>query len=274
MERLGLIAGPGELPGIIAARASELGNTVVVIRAIQGSIPNPPPTSTVYDIFVGEWDRIVKAFKDEGVTRAYMAGKFSREQLYGGGAFDARFQSLVASLRERNDDSLVQRFIEDLEDEGITVGTQLEYLDHLCFGPGVLTRQEPTPSQWRDIARGYELAKGIAGLDAGQTAVVKEGGVLALEAIDGTDRTIRRGCELGHGGAVVVKVAKPNQDLRFDVPTVGRETLASMAQTGGAVLAIESDITLVVEGRHFVALAEELGIAVVSYAPGLEARNP
>lgn len=269
-ERVGLIAGAGELPGILVDRAAERGEDVVVVRGLAGAMPSPPPGAKVYDIFVGRWDEVVRTFKAEGVTRAYLAGKLSREHLYGRHEFDQRFQTLLASLVDRNDDSLVLKFVEDLEREGISVGGQLDYLDHLCFAPGVLTgRNAPTPSQWNDIARGFEVAKGIAGLDAGQTVVIKEGGVLALEAVDGTDRTIRRGCELGRGGAVVIKVAKPNQDPRFDVPTVGKNTLEAMAETGGAVLAIEARITLVVEGRHFVDLAEELGIAVVSYEPGL-----
>jgi len=274
MDRVGLIAGTGELPAILASRAVERGKYVVVIRALREPAPMPLPGTVVHDIFVGEWDRVVRTLKDEGVTRVYLVGKISREHLYARPHFDARFQAIVAGLKDRSDDGLVLEFVADLEREGITVGTQTEYLDHLCFGPGVLTKRVPTPSQWRDIARGFEVAKGIAALDAGQTAVVKEGGVLALEAVDGTDRTIRRGCELGRGGAVVVKVAKPDQDLRFDVPTVGRQTLAAMAESGGAVLAIEANATFVVEGRRFPELAEEFGICVVSYEPGLEERMP
>src|SRR5690606_33355872 len=148
------------------------------------------------------------------------------------------------------------------------------FLDHLCFDPGVLTAAGPTPSQWADIERGYAVAKGVAGLDVVQTVVTKEGGVLAVEAVEGTDRAIRRGCALGRGGAAAVKVAKPDQDHRFDVPTVGCDTLRALIASRGSVLAVEARRTLVVEGRPFVDYAEEHGIVVVSYEPGLEASHP
>jgi len=269
-ERIGLIAGAGELPCVLAERAAERGKEVVVIKTLAGAPVRPLPGARVHDVFFGEWDRIVRTLKSEGVTRVYLAGKISREHLYSTSGFDARFMAIVSAAGSRNDDAMMLRFVEDLEREGIEVGSQLDYLDHLCFEPGVLTSRRPSPSEWEDIARGFEVAKGIAALDVGQTAVVKQGGVLAVEAIEGTDRTIQRGLELGRGGAVIVKVAKPKQDLRFDVPTVGQNTLEAISRAGGGTLAFEARITLAVEGKRFVDAAEQLGITVVSYEPGLE----
>lgn len=241
----------------------------MVVRAIPDGAA-ALEAAAVYDIFAGRWGSIVDALKREGVERVYLAGKISREHLFAGGEFDDRFRRVISSLSRRNDDALVEAFVEDLAGEGIVVGAQHEYLAHLLTAPGLLGSRRPTEEEWRDIARGFEVAKAVAGLDVGQTVVVKGGAVLAVEAIDGTDAAIARGCALGRGGAVVVKVAKPRQDPRFDVPVIGLDTLRTLAQHQAAVLALEAGRTFFMERQEAVALADAHGIAVVSHNLGAE----
>lgn len=266
---IGVIAGKGKLPVFLAEAARAKGERVVVVRAV-GEGAAPVEADAVYDIFAGRWGAIVEALRREGVERVYLAGKISREHLFAGGEFDARFQRVMASLIRRNDDAVMEGFVEDLAGEGIAVGPQHEYLADFLSGPGILGARRPSEEEWGDIARGYEVAKAIAGLDVGQTAVVKQGAVLAVEAVDGTDAAIARGSALGRGGAVVVKVAKPHQDMRFDVPVVGFETLQTLVRHQAAALAFEAGKTLFMEREEAVDLADRHGIALVSYHPGCE----
>lgn len=264
VRTIGLIAGKGKLPLFLAEAVRARGERLVAVRAVPEEAVELE-AAAVYDIFAGRWGSIVEALKREGVERVYLAGKISREHLFAGGEFDERFHRVMASLGRRNDDAVMEAFVEDLAGEGIVVGAQDEYLSHLLPPAGLLSSRRPTDEEWRDIARGFEVAKAVAGLDVGQTVVVKAGAVLAVEAIDGTDAAIARGCALGRGGAVVVKVAKPRQDPRFDVPVVGLETLRTLAEHQAAVLAFEAGKTLFMERDEAVALADARGIAIVSH---------
>ena len=269
---IGLIAGLGRIPYVWTRRAKERGARVTVIRAVPGAFEDAGQAGAdaVCDIFAGEWGRVVSTLKAHGVTRVYLVGKIARDLLFGQGIFDERCREVIASLgAQGNDDALVEAFVADLASEGIEVGVQAEYLDHLLVEAGVLTKRAPAPGEWFDIARGYEVAKGIAGLDVGQTAVIKQGAVLAVEAIEGTDRAIARGLEIGRGG-VVVKVAKPRQDPRFDVPTVGMETLRTVVRHGGAVLAFDAGQTFLLDREECVSYADQHGVSLVSYVPGME----
>lgn len=272
-ETIGVIAGLGRLPHALTHSAKKQGAKVVVIRALPGAFEEAREAGAdaVCDVFIGQWGQVVSTLKEYGVCRAFLVGKISRDRFFGGGVFDQRFQEVVARLGERlNDDAAIHGFVDDLAQEGIVVGDQAEYLAHLCVAPGVLGSHAPTPVQWRDLVRGYEVAKALAGLDVGQTVVVKEGAVLAVEAVDGTDRTIARGLELGRGGGVVVKVAKPRQDPRFDVPVIGVDTVQAVARGKGAVLAFDAQVTLVLDLEQCVKLADHHGMSLVSYAQGME----
>ena len=264
VRTIGLIAGKGKLPLFLAEAVRARGERLVVVRAVPEGAAEIE-AAAVYDIFAGRWGSIVEVLKREGVERVYLAGKIPREYLFAGGEFDERFRRVMASASRRNDDALMEAFVADLAAEGIVVGEQHEYLSHLLAPAGLLGSRKPTDDEWRDIARGFEVAKAVAGLDVGQTVVVKAGAVLAVEAIDGTDAAIARGCALGRGGAVVVKVAKPRQDPRFDVPVVGLETVRTLAQHQAAVLAFEAGKTLFMEREEAVALADARGIALVSH---------
>lgn len=266
---IGLIAGNGKLPAVLAEAVRARGERLVVIRTVTDGAAEFEG-AVVHDIFAGRWGSVVEALKREAPERVYLAGKISREHLFAGGQFDERFQRVMASLTRRNDDAVIQGFVDDLAREGMVVGAQSDYLSHLLTGPGILGARRPSVEAWRDIVRGFEVAKAVAGLDVGQTVVVKGGAVLAVEAVDGTDAAIARGSALGRGGAVVVKVAKPHQDMRFDVPTVGLDTLQTLAKHQAAALVFEAEKTLFMEQEEAVSLADECGIALVSYKPGLE----
>lgn len=267
---VGLIAGLGELPLVLAKEIQARAVPLVVIRSVPGAfeVQDKADSSTeIHDVFLGQWGRVVKTLTDAGVDRVYLAGKIPRDLLYQNLEFDSRFAQVLSKLDAKNDDAITEGFLADLEREGIQVGEQREFLSHLTRPQGPLTKTVPTPNQWRDIARGYEVAKAIAGLDVGQTVVVKDGAVLAVEAADGTDATILRGGAVGRGGAVVVKTAKPHQDPRFDVPTIGLQTLDAVAESQGAVLAFDADKTFILDPEQMIAKADELGISIVSYAP-------
>lgn len=272
-ETIGVIAGIGRLPYAFTASAKRAGCSVVVIRAVPGAFEDVAESGAdaVFDVFCGEWERLVQTLKAQGVGRVYLIGKIARDRLFGAGVFDERFRSILAGLGPRqNDEAVVEGFIADLAREGMSVGSQADYLSDLRVSPGVVAGKPPTPVQWQDILRGYEIAKALADLDVGQTVVVKEGAVLAVEAVDGTDATIARGLEIGRGGGVVVKVARPRQDPRFDVPTIGLQTLATVARGRGEVLAFDAHETFVLDVDECRSLAEREGISLVAYAPGME----
>jgi len=269
---IGLIAGLGRLPGAWTRRAKERGARVVVIRAVPGAFEEAAASGAdaVYDVFAGEWGRVVSTLQQHGIRRVYHVRKIGRAVLFGQGSLDERCREVLARAAARgNDDALIEAFVADLAREGIEVGRQAEYLDHLLVEAGVIGSRRPTPQEWRDLVRGYEVAKAIAGLDVGQTAVVKQGAVLSVEAIEGTDQAIARGLSIGRGG-VVVKVAKPHQDPRFDMPTVGMDTLRTVVEHGGSVLAFDAGTTFLLDREECVSYADRHGVSLVSYAPGME----
>jgi DUF1009 family protein len=176
--------------------------------------------------------------------------------------------------RDKKDDTLLMAVIHEFERDRITFGSALEFCPELLVKRGFLTRRKPTAAQWKDIRFGWELAKEMGRLDVGQSVIVKDTAVIAVEAIEGTDKAILRAGELCRaGGFTVVKVAKPQQDMRFDVPTIGMQTLHTMSQSGGKVLAIECEKTIVLDQEKVVELANRLGIAIVAIdAQELQAR--
>ncbi|MBR0284340.1 MAG: UDP-2,3-diacylglucosamine diphosphatase LpxI, partial [Selenomonadaceae bacterium] len=192
-------------------------------------------------------------------------GKVTKELLFNGKVQpDARMLQLLMSLPDRNDDTVMMMFVQELAKAGIQAFDQTALIKALMPQPGTLSKREPTDAERADMEFGFKIAKELGRLDIGQTVVVKNQAVMALEAIEGTDACIRRGGELAHGGAVVVKTAKPQQDNRFDVPAVGKQTIESMAAVGAKALAIEAGSTLLVEKEQVLALAEEKGITIVA----------
>ena len=214
-------------------------------------------------ISIGQIDRLLSYLKENDIKKVTMIGKVTKELLFNGQVKpDARMLGIVMSLPDRSDDTIMLAFVKELAKEGIEAADQTALIKPLMPKKGVLTKRNPTTDEKADMEFGFKIAKELGRLDIGQTVVVKNAAVMALEAIEGTDACIKRGGELAQGDAVVVKVAKPAQDNRFDVPTVGEETLRSMLSVNATALAIEAEATLLVDREKVIALADENGITV------------
>lgn len=272
-EPIGLIACAGRFPIAIARKAREVGIPVVCI-GIAGMAD--PELSTVCHRF--HWLRrlslgfIIRAFRRGGVRRWSMAGKFHKHTLFRPWRWiqllpDWRMTRFWLTRRrtDTRDDALLLGLIDEFRAEGMECVSPLDLCPELLVREGVLTRRRPTAVEERDMNFGWDIAKEMGRLDVGQSVMVKEGAVLAVEAIEGTDLAILRAGELcGRNGFVVVKVAKPKQDMRFDVPTVGTTTIEKMNEAGATALVIEAGRTILLDEAETVALADRYDIAIVS----------
>jgi hypothetical protein len=267
------VAGSGRLPFELAAGARRRGHRVAAV-ALEG-FADPALAAAVdrcTSLRVGQLERLFAFLREAGVKQVAMAGKVPKRLLYeapGRAAPDATASALLGALRDRRDDSILRAFAGALEAEGFELLAQAELAPELLAQEGALGRVHATEAQRADVAFGFGVAKALGALDVGQTAVVLGGAVLALEAIEGTDAAIARGCALGARGACAVKVAKPDQDPRFDVPAVGLDTVRALAAGGGAVLAVEAGRTLLLQREPMLAEADRAGIAVL----GVDARR-
>ncbi len=266
MKKIGLIAGVGRLPVEFARAARGMGVHVICV----GVLPEVDPelaqvTQSFKYINIAKLDRIFKALKREQVTEITLLGKINKELVYAHRELpDFRVLKIFTRLKNFSDDTLTLALVEELAAEGISVLDQTELLRPLMPQPGVLSRREPTDSELADMRFGLKMAKQIGGLDIGQTVVVKNRAIMAVEAIEGTDACIRRGGQLGRGGVTVAKSAKPKQDMRFDVPSIGPDTIDSMIEAGAVALVIEAGCTLVVDREGMVAKADQNKISIVS----------
>ena len=265
MAKVGLIAGIGNLPVEFMRAAQHEGYEVVVISVVTDGAPElRAEADAYYQISVFKSDTVIKTFLKEGVADVTMLGKVTKEHLYKKITTipDMRTIKLLNRLRDRKDDTIMLAIVEELEKEGLSVADQTKYMRSLMPPVGVMTERKPTEMEQLDIEFGFTLAKQMGALDIGQTVVVKEQAAMAIEAIEGTDECIKRGGALGREGAVVVKTAKPNQDVRFDVPAVGMKTLESMISSNCKVLAMEAKRTIFVEQAAVLQKANELGIVI------------
>ena len=268
MKKIGLIAGVGRLPEEFARAARGMGVHVIGV----GVLPEVDPelsqvTHTYENINIAKLDRIFKVFKREKVTEITLLGKITKELVYAHREMpDLRVLKIFSRIKNFSDDTLTLALVEELAAEGITVLDQTELLRPLMPEPGVLTKRKPTDAELADMRFGLDMAKKIGGLDIGQTVVVKNRAIMAVEAIEGTDACIRRGGQLGRGGVTVAKSAKPKQDMRFDVPGVGPDTVDSMIEAGAVALVIEAEKTLVVDRETMVNKANQHGITIVAMA--------
>jgi DUF1009 family protein len=264
-ERIGLIAGNGRFPLLFATEARRNG---VAVTAVAHRGETPEEIAQLVDdvtwVRVGELGKIIRVLKDAGVRRAVMAGGISKPRHLTDIRPDLRGAAFLAKTRSLKDDVLLRGIAGELERDGITVVESTIFLGALVPAVGTLTRAKPRARDWEDVRFGFTVAKSIGRFDIGQTVVVKEGAVLAVEGLEGTDAAIRRGGELGKGGVVVVKVSKPTQDLRFDVPAVGTATVEVMREVGGRVLALEAGRTLMLDREVLLAAADAAAIAVVA----------
>ncbi|MEJ2253222.1 MAG: UDP-2,3-diacylglucosamine diphosphatase LpxI [Nitrospirota bacterium] len=264
MAAIGLIAGTGELPVLVAdeIKAAGHGLVLVALESLTGGAL-AGKAETVQWFNVGKVGAIVKYLKGEGVTGVVMAGKIPKTLLYRGGVKpDLKGVGILLRLKDRRDDTIINAVAREFEKEGITFLGLQDFLGGLLTPDGKLTRVGPSREQKKDIAFGFRMAKGIGELDIGQTVVVKDRAVMAVEAIEGTDEAIIRGGGLAGGGAVVVKVSRPRQDLRFDIPVVGMETLEAMASVEAAVLALEAGRSIIMQKERFLERAAGAGIIV------------
>jgi hypothetical protein len=266
VKKIGLIAGVGRLPVEFARAARNKGFIVIAVAVVPGVDDElAVVTDQLYHIGVGQLDAILTVLKKEEITAVTMLGKVTKELMFTGTiSLDGRMQKLLAGLKDHSDDTLMLAFVRELASEGLEALDQTALIASLMPPPGVLTQRAPTPAEQADMEFGLAMAKQIGSLDIGQTVVVKNRAVIAVEAIEGTDACIRRGGQLAKGGVTVAKAAKPKQDLRFDVPGIGPDTIVAMLETGAIALVIEAGKTLLVQQETVLRLADEHAITIVA----------
>ena len=267
--RLGLIAGNGRFPFLALEGARRLGHdvTIVAIReetspALEAAAAGDPPAD-LHWVSLGQLGKCVAILRDAGVTRAVMAGQVKHTRLFAGIVPDLTLLKALSRLKTKNTDALISAVADVLADHGIELENSTTFLQPFLARGGVLTGRQPTEDERADLAFGYRMADAIAGLDVGQTIVVKDRAVVAVEAMEGTDAVIARAGQLAGPGTRVVKVAKPAQDMRFDVPVVGVPTLNAMRDAGATVLSVDAGRTLVLDGAAFYQRADAHGLTVV-----------
>lgn len=270
MKSIGLIAGMGQLPIQVATEAVERGHRVTAIAFPGFTDPGlDRVVSETHWLKLGQVEKAISVLKSHGIQRVVMAGKIDKGNMMRLWHVrpDRRALRIIRSLEDWRDDTILAAIAAELLAEGIVVDEISIWASKLMAPAGVLTRRRPSESQWRDIDFGRSMARGIGALDIGQTVVVKNAAVVAVEAIEGTDKAIRRAGELGIPDAVVVKMAKPQQDMRFDVPGIGPVTLESMMTARACVLAIEAGKTMITDHERTIRMADEAGIVIAGIPP-------
>jgi DUF1009 family protein len=268
MEKIGLIAGNGRFPIIFAQNAIEQGLSVVAVAHRGETLPELETVvagsgGQISWIHVGQLGRLIKIFKSAGVDQVVMAGGIKKTRLFTNVRPDLRSLKLLRQIGQNKDDLLLRAVARELESEGLKVKESTLYLSSILASKGPMTRRVPTGEEWEDIKFGWEIAKEVGRLEIGQCIVVKQRVVLAVEAIEGTDDTIRRGGRLCRSGAVVIKVSKPHQDLRFDVPAVGPSTIEAMKEVKASTLALEAGKTLLLDKDILLEMADREKISIV-----------
>lgn len=274
-EKLGLIAGNGKFPFLVLDAARAQGFEVVVAAIKEETFPEIETSgAAVHWLSLGELSKLIEMFQSAGVRRAVMAGQVKHKQIFSSIRPDWRLAKLLLSLTTRNTDSLLGAVAKVLGDEGITLENSTWLLEPLLVKPGVLTKRAPSEQELKNIEYGRSVARQVAQHDIGQTVVIAESACVAVEAMEGTDATIERAGQIMrslHGDAstlsralTVVKIAKPNQDMRFDVPVIGLHTIETMKQAGATCLAIDAGRCLLLDKDAVLAAANDAGICVVA----------
>ncbi len=275
--RLGLIAGNGRFPFLALRAARGLGRRVTVVAIREETDPRiaeevgEESAADLHWVSLGQLGRCIRLLKDAGATQAVMAGQVKHTKLFAGVAPDLALLSVLRRLKARNTDALISAIADVLAEHGIELIDSTGLLQPLLAGSGPLTRRAPTGEEQADLAFGRRMADAVAALDVGQTLVVKDRAVVAVEAMEGTDETIERAARLAGPGIRVVKVAKPNQDMRFDVPVIGMRTVQALRRARAAALSIDAGRTLVLDGDAVFEAADDAGVAVVG-RPAAESR--
>jgi len=266
--KLGLIAGNGRFPFLVLDAARGAGHDVTIVALEDETFPElaaeaaRPPAAALHWITVGQLGACISVLKDAGVSQAVMAGQVKHTKL-----FDVRpdwtLGRVLMRLAARNTDSIISGVADVLRDNGIELLNSTAFLAPLLARAGVLTARAPSTNEQADFAFAYRIADTLAGLDIGQTIAVKSAAVVAIEAMEGTDAVIARAGELAGSGVSVVKVAKPNQDMRFDVPVIGVSTIEAMKAAGATALSVDAGKTLMIDGDRITSAADEAGICIV-----------
>jgi len=270
--RLGLIAGNGRFPFLVLDAARSVGHDVTVVAIKEEALPDladaaaRAPRAALHWVSLGQLGKCITLLKEAGVTEAVMAGQVKHAKLFADIVPDLTLIGVLLRLKARNTDALISGIADVFREHGINLLDSTALLAPLLAREGVLTRRAPTGDERADLEHGYRVADVVAGLDVGQTIAVKSGAVVAVEAMEGTDVVIARAGELAGRGVRIVKVAKPNQDMRFDVPVVGVSTIDAMAAAGATLLSVDAGKTLLIDGEAIIRAADEAGIAIVGRA--------
>ncbi len=280
MPALGVIAGNGRFPILVLEAARRLGRkvTVVAIReeadpAIEQAAAGDPPAA-VHWVSLGQLGKCIAVLREADVREALMAGQVRHAKLFSGVVPDLTLLSVLRRLREKSTDALLTAIAEVLAEHGITLLDSTTFLRPLLARSGTLTRRAPHANELDDFEFGYRMADAIAGLDLGQTIAVKDKAVVAVEAMEGTDEMIARAGRLAGAGVRVINVAKPQQDMRFDLPVVGVPTIEALCAAGASALSIDAGKTIVMDGDAFVRAADEAKVTVVGRARAPEHEVP
>ena len=267
--RLGLIAGNGRFPFLVldAARGAGYDVTVIAIKeeafADLESAAARPPRAVVHWVSLGQLGRCISLLKEAGVTEAVMAGQVKHTKLFADIVPDMTLMGVLMRLKGRHTDALISGVADVLREHGINLLDSTAFLAPLLAREGVMTKRPPNDEELADLECGYAVADAIAGLDIGQTIAVKSAAIVAVEGMEGTDAVIARAAQLAGKGVRIVKVAKPNQDMRFDVPVVGVSTIEAMQAAGATLLSVDAGRTLMIDGEAIIRAADQAGIAVV-----------
>jgi len=263
-ERIGLIAGNGRFPIIFADNAKKLGYHVSAVAHEGETEPElASHVDRIHWIKIGQLNKLIKAFKDDGVHQAVMLGGIKKTHVFTTVRPDFRTLAMATRLALWKDDDILRELAKELEREGIAICESTFGLEGILVEEGTLTARAPSEKEWEDIRYGWEVAHDIGRLDIGQCVVIKDRVVVAVEAVEGTDGAIKRGGDLAKEGAVVVKRSKPQQDLRFDLPAVGPRTIEVMASVKASVLAIEAGRTILLDREIMLEKAKSSRIAIV-----------
>ncbi len=275
--KLGLLAGNGRFPFLVLEAARSLGYDVTVIAVkeeadadLEAAAATPPPVA-VHRVSLGHLGTCLRILEEAGVSHAVMAGQVKHTKIFGV-LPDLTSMGLLKRLTSRNTDALIGAVAGVMRERGIELIDSTALITPLLAEAGVMTSRRPTEAEAASLTFGYRMADTIAGLDIGQTIAVKDSAVVAVEAMEGTDAVIARAGDLAGDGVLIVKVAKPQQDMRFDVPVVGIATIQLMARAGASVLSLDADKTLMFDKARVIAAADEAGIAIVGRAVPAEER--
>lgn len=267
MDKIALIAGQGELPLIWAGKAREKGCRVYAFPVVEeNTLDLQDIAEEVYPVNIGQLSGLIELILKYNIKKVVMLGKVRKGNLFSGVELDQEIRQMLSGLDDLNDDSILLAIVNKLHSAGVEVIEQSTFLEDLLARPGLIAGKQPSPDLRADMEFGFRLAREIGRLDIGQTVIVKNRAVLAVEAIEGTDQAIKRGGELGGRNTTTAKVSKPDQDFRFDLPTVGLKTVKNLIEIGARGLVIEAHKTFLLNREEIINKAEKHNITVMAFA--------